>query len=344
MSSVIMNYYNELKTMGVHADLVANGYIEDDFKKSFELNGDQVFVLKTRSKRPILYIKELRKIAEAKNYEIIYIHGNSGTLVLETEAVKKSSAKIVIHAHGVRTNHPVIHKIFRSRMNRECNYRFAASKEAGKFLFGKRKFIVIPNGIKTEEYTFNKKRRKIVRKALGIGENEKVVVQLGAFTFQKNYNFTLKIIKRMNDVKDLHFILFGEGPDKNKIKNRIIADKIEKKVSVFGATSDVKGVLMAADGVIFPSRYEPFGLVALEAQASGVDVAVSATFIKRLRITSCIRYIPLEVEPWSDWIRALEFNEDRSLELNHLLIKKSGYDIHENAKQMLAFFKNMIGI
>ena len=40
---------------------------------------------------------------------------------------------------------------------------------------------------------------------------------------------------------------------------------------------DVPELMKAADFLVFPSRYEPFGLVVLEAMATGIPVITAAT-------------------------------------------------------------------
>jgi glycosyltransferase involved in cell wall biosynthesis len=44
-----------------------------------------------------------------------------------------------------------------------------------------------------------------------------------------------------------------------------------------GFRQDVPDLMKAADFLVFPSRYEPFGLVVLEAMATGIPVITAAT-------------------------------------------------------------------
>jgi glycosyltransferase involved in cell wall biosynthesis len=50
---------------------------------------------------------------------------------------------------------------------------------------------------------------------------------------------------------------------------------IDKRVTFLGYRSDVANIMRACDFLVFPTRYEPFGLVVLEALSSGLPVIVT---------------------------------------------------------------------
>ena len=52
---------------------------------------------------------------------------------------------------------------------------------------------------------------------------------------------------------------------------------LENRVHFLGFRQDVPDLMKAADFLVFPSRYEPFGLVVLEAMATGIPVITAAT-------------------------------------------------------------------
>ena len=52
---------------------------------------------------------------------------------------------------------------------------------------------------------------------------------------------------------------------------------LENRVHFLGFRQDVPDLMKAADFLVFPSRYEPFGLVVLEAMATEIPVITVAT-------------------------------------------------------------------
>jgi glycosyltransferase involved in cell wall biosynthesis len=53
--------------------------------------------------------------------------------------------------------------------------------------------------------------------------------------------------------------------------------RVDNRVRFVGKITEMAALMRSVDLFVFPSRYDPFGLVALEAMSSGVPVIVSAT-------------------------------------------------------------------
>lgn len=149
-----------------------------------------------------------------------------------------------------------------------------------------------------------------------------MIVQLGAFTYQKNYDFTVKLANSLKQRKKVFFVLYGDGADKAKIRDQIQKLGLENKVILNRSVANVNEILCAADGVIFPSRFEPFGIVALEAQAAGVPIAVSNVFVNELNITPLISYLHLDVNRWENWILNLTINQIHEEKNIHIVLIK----------------------
>lgn len=338
MSVFIMNYLTELRKLHVKVDLIASGEIDHQFAQQVK-DGGQLFFFLKRNTQPVKYIRFVRQILNRGHYDIVYIHGNSGTVVAEILAARKlqriNKLKVCVHAHGQNTSHPIIHALFRGVVVHWSDQNFAASPAAGNFMFKRNPFTIIPNGIYPKRYSFSAEARRELRNEMQLEESTKLVVQLGAFTPQKNYEFTINLanICKKQGI-NAHFALFGEGPLKNKYEERVSKFGLENYVSFEGVTSDVSGVLSAADLVIFPSLFEPFGIVALEAQAAGVPIAVSDRFISALNITKLISFLPLNSTSWVNWIsntNTLQNHSDTNFQNE---ISHSGYNIEDNATDL----------
>ncbi len=77
----------------------------------------------------------------------------------------------------------------------------------------------------------------------------------------------------------LRLVVVGSGPYETQL--RAVAGRLRLGRSVqwagFLPDDELKALVASADAVVVPSLYEPFGLVALEAAATGVPLAVSDT-------------------------------------------------------------------
>lgn len=95
----------------------------------------------------------------------------------------------------------------------------------------------------------------------------------GRFVTQKGIDWMLEvaaIVKRQ--IPDLRVDIFGDGPLRNELETKSRKMGLEKTVTFRGYVSDPLEQMANVDCVVVPSRIEPFGLVALEAQSVGTPV------------------------------------------------------------------------
>lgn len=342
MSTMIMNYYKHFDHDEVKVDFLVNKLIDSDFEKTIKQNGDNIFWYKNRNRYPLSYIKFLKSLAMKNRYDIVYVHGNSATMAVEEFALRAADTKIIIHAHGQTTDHPLLNFLLHPYFNKHYSAAFAASEDAGEFLFRKKPFTIINNGIDGEEFKFNEKKRKLLRRKYNV-ENSRVILQVGGFTKQKNHDFTINVIERLiHKDKSIKLILAGQGPLEQEIKNKVSILNLSKYVIFLGETSNIDELYSAADVLLFPSLWEPFGIVALEGQMAGLPVLVSDRFTEAVKVTNNIDYLPLDVDLWVDMISNITTDRKLSDEDFLLSLKGFGYDIVDNAKQMMLLFYQII--
>ncbi len=128
---------------------------------------------------------------------------------------------------------------------------------------------VILNGVDTDEFSPGPPDRA----AFGLPEG----VPLGLFvgdirTWRKNLD---TLLRAMQHVPALHLAVAGEtvrSPAPALAKSL----QLEDRVHFVGKTSQIPALMRSSDLFIFPSRYEPFGLVVVEAMATALPVVASS--------------------------------------------------------------------
>ena len=70
-------------------------------------------------------------------------------------------------------------------------------------------------------------------------------------------------------------LLVGDGPERDSMEDLCRKLKIDNSVKFLGKTKDIQTLMSISDVFILPSEKESFGLVALEAMASGIPVISS---------------------------------------------------------------------
>ena len=142
------------------------------------------------------------------------------------------------------------------------------------------KIDVIYNGIRPEkkqrapDFDFQEFRRRYA------ADEEKIVYYVGRMTYEKGVSMLLnaapKILGEMGG--KAKFVIIGGG-NTNHLKHLAASLGIWYKCYFTGFMSDedLNKFQTVADCAVFPSLYEPFGIVALESFAAKVPVVVSNT-------------------------------------------------------------------
>lgn len=80
------------------------------------------------------------------------------------------------------------------------------------------------------------------------------------------------LIDAMLQVKDAYLWLAGDGPLEQELKSQVERLNLKERVKFLGWRNDREAMLATADICVFPSRYEPFGAVTIEAWAAGTPI------------------------------------------------------------------------
>jgi UDP-glucose:(heptosyl)LPS alpha-1,3-glucosyltransferase len=131
---------------------------------------------------------------------------------------------------------------------------------------------VVPNPFDPERFNAERRSRDRpeARRELGIGDHDLALVFIANELHRKGFGPTLEAMALNGDPRmTLHVVgKAGLGPYQATIRRLGLA----RRVRYHGPTSDVSWPLAAADLMVLPTQYEPFGLVIVEALASGVPV------------------------------------------------------------------------
>jgi len=73
------------------------------------------------------------------------------------------------------------------------------------------------------------------------------------------------------DVQELDLLIAGDGPERRRLSEQVLSYDLSQRVHLLGSISreEVASLMRGCFAVVIPSRREPFGIVGLEAMASG---------------------------------------------------------------------------
>lgn len=290
------------------------------------------------------YCCELRKLMREMRFDVVHVCGNSATVAIELSLAKLAEVRMrIAHSHNTRCSHPVIDKALRPVMNRTLTDRVACGKDAGEWLFGNKRFSVIPNGKDIDRFRFRPDIRTRARKSLGLSDSQIAIGHVGMFTEQKNHAFLFKVfyeLKRRNN--RYHLYLMGDGRLRSELQDEVKRLGISDDVSFLGWRKDVPELLNAMDCMVFPSLFEGLPNVVVEWQINGLPCVLSSEITRECAFTSLVRFISLSESAlrWGNAVEtALTTSERESDSLNAVLAaREAGYDINENAKTLRMFY------
>ena len=138
------------------------------------------------------------------------------------------------------------------------------------------KINVVPNGINLTNFTGVERDYEFRRQYAA--DNEKIILFMGRLVYEKGVQHLISAMpKILQNYHDAKLIVAGKGGMMDELRNQVNSMGIGNKVYFTGYLSSKQVVKMykCADISVFPSTYEPFGIVALEAMLAGVPTVVS---------------------------------------------------------------------
>ena len=332
IENFIMNYYRNIDRSKVQFDFLVHyeekGYYDDEI---LQLGGKIYYTNVRKDKKIIKYIKFLNKFfKEHKEYKIIHGH-MPGLAPIYFMMAKINGVKIRIsHSHVNDTEKTLkgrILKLVIKTIKHFSNVYFACSEDAGKFMYGKRKFTVIENAIDIDKFSFDLSKREELRKELEL-KDEFVLGCVGRFNYQKNHFFLLDIFSEIHKLEqNTKLVLIGEGDLENDIKQKAKELNIEKDILFLGVKKNIQDYYNVFDVFVLPSNFEGVGIVFVEAQANGLKTFASTEVPKEAKVSELIHFISLQKEP-SYWAKEILSNKmdrkdvTKEIEENNLSIKK----------------------
>ena len=348
METNIMNLYRKTEREKVQFDFVIHTTETCSYEKEIQELGGKIYrIPKFTGTNFFQYKKAWEELFEnLKEYKIIHCHVRS-TASIYMPIAKKHGLITIAHSHNTSSGSglkAIIKDVFQIPIRYQADYMLACSEDAGKWLFGKKAlqkdtFKVVYNSIDTKKYIFSALVRKDEREKLGIKNNAFVIGNVGRFHPQKNHKYLLEIFEKISqNNKDAILLLVGDGVLREEIKNKISEKNLNKKVILTGETSKVFNLLQAMDVFVFPSLFEGFGNVLLEAQSNGLPCVISDNIPKSTHIIpSLIHSLSLN-DNIDLWVKTICCSKRETHFPCDEFVAEAGFDVNKTAKWYQNFY------
>ena len=137
---------------------------------------------------------------------------------------------------------------------------------------------VIPNGIDPTD--LRPVADLVEYRARFAAPDERLIILAGRLVYEKGFQLALEALPRIiEDLGKVRFVVAGSGTHEDELRAQATALGLDGHGTFLGWVDDstLHSLYAVADLCVIPSIYEPFGLVALEAMASGCVCIVADT-------------------------------------------------------------------
>ena len=278
-------YLKMFKEKGYEVHVASKGNQTIPFcDKHYELPF-QRFPLK---KNNIETYKELKKIINENNYEIIHCHTPVGGVLtrLVARKARKKGTRVIYTAHGFHfyKGAPLLNWLIYYPIEKICSrwtdtlitintedYEFAKKK------FKKCKDIKLVHGVGLDTSRFYKEltnEEKIEkRKELGINKEDIVFSYVAELNKNKNQILLINTIKELKkEMTNVKLLLVGQGPLYEEYLNVIKDNNLEENIKLLGRREDINEILSITDIYLASSLREGLPVNIMEAMYKGIPV------------------------------------------------------------------------
>ena len=337
ITSVIRSYLKAMDMTNFEIHIVSTIYCESRIKEELLDIGCRLLELPNRKKRPLQYLRELSEYIFRNKIDVVHVHGNSSIMTIELIAAYLGKCKKrIVHSHNTKCDHKYIDKFLRPFFYLLYTDALACGTAAGKWLFGKRHFMVLPNGRDIRLYQYNDVKRTQMRDYYKIS-NRLVIGHVGGFVPQKNHTFLIEIIRALKSrKKDFLFFMIGDGELRSKIEE--ISADIKEHIVFLGNIDNVSDYLNMMDVMVLPSLFEGMPLVVVEWQINGLPCIVSDVVTSDCKLTDLVEFVSLHrsADDWAEVILNISAKSCTRFDSEMYVdaIKKQGYDIQDSVAQL----------
>lgn len=346
IEAYLCNILTHMDLSGLEVDIVAARISQSVFASKIRAKRINLCPLSGKTSGLLKNHMEFKALLREKKYSAVYCNIFHALSMWYLWTAKQAGVPIrIAHSHNsdlrpsiTRQLKLVIHRLARRVFTSAATQMWACSMPAMEFMFPQRAIQarmiqLIPNGIETQNFSFDAKVRDKVRTELHLQKNF-VIGNIGRLCTQKNQSFLLDVFQKIYQrIPSSRLLLIGDGEKSLRLQEKAARLGVEGAVLFMGLREDIPKLLWAMDFFVLPSIFEGLPITAVEAQAAGLPCIFSDRITQEAVVMPNAVCMPLEdgIDAWADAIlRLKEKGYDRKSAA--IEMRERGFDIGNTAK------------
>jgi glycosyltransferase involved in cell wall biosynthesis len=274
--NILLSYIKELKLKNLNVtDVVINGAdTSGALKNEFAKYADGQFALEDVAHGPYPMLLALWEIIKTEKPGVILNMSNPLLYILSPLIKEKFPNTIIydlLHCEDYDDNgwFEAAYQYQNYLDKRIVTSDFWKEVLIKKYNERAEKIEVIHNMIDYDRFSTTTFTRSQLIDKYGIDGNKKIIGSLGRLQWQKRPDIFVRLVELMQNNKDYHFVMAGDGDMYAGLADRI---KRLTNLTYIGATKNPEQVYPMFDVAVFPSKYEGYPLVGIECAYIGLPI------------------------------------------------------------------------
>jgi len=353
--SYLMNLYRNVDNEKCSFDFLTyyseeeSGFFDEDI---YQLGGKIYKVPPVKFYNIPSFVSSIRKVIRNGQYDVVHAHTTHNAGFALYAAFREGVPIRIMHSHNTNTSRSrgvlgdLYKKIMLKAIDKFSNRYLACSQSAAEHIFSinrinSNKYFYMPNSVELDKFLNNDLYDIDVKKELDIPYGAKIIGHVGRFGKAKNHEFIIKVFSELCKVReDYVLILVGEGDSRRNIEELSKELGVYDKVRFLGLRSDIAELMSLMDVFLLPSLYEGFGIVLLEAQASGVPCIVSENVQPEPDLEIGL-FFKVDLADKSKWIDVIQQATEQEVVEKSIIkssIKSKGFSIGDVIRKLMKIY------
>jgi glycosyltransferase involved in cell wall biosynthesis len=305
---------------------VVIGYMADSHSWNIKCHETGIPVATFNMKNGFDFFHFLNYLIFLYRFKPDIIHAHDPTPMVYITKIFYPKCIFIRHVHGSNLGNEKWEKTSVILWNRQflkyVDHFIANSHHTKKILLIKyhlpeQKVSVVYNGIDLHQFKPNK-TEKVMRKELSIEPKSFVVGSVGRLHEQKGFDLFIEVAHKLAcKNRNFTFIIVGDGDQRDNLIDQARVLNLNNHIIFTGFRTDIPEMISVFDIFLLTSKWEPFGIVLLEAMCIGKPIIAFRVdgISEVVNDDTAILIDPWDTDKMAAAILSLTTNRDRQSKL-----------------------------